>query len=195
MKLYAVGRGLSGFTKKLLVTCVIAAGVSSPALAALDLTNAKVTATLVHPNQELYNKPFSAVVGAGIEFAQGTFAPAYGSFDITSNSIAYFTNVTGQYDSTPFNGYRLDFEGYTGSLSDLVFSSAKSTFKPFEFYVDGNSVFMNVSGQYVENGQYATYDALAPVPEPGEWAMLIAGLGVVGWAARKRQSRGTLSVA
>ena len=27
----------------------------------------------------------------------------------------------------------------------------------------------------------------APVPEPGEWAMIAAGLGVIGFAARRRQ--------
>ena len=28
----------------------------------------------------------------------------------------------------------------------------------------------------------------APVPEPHEWAMMLAGLGLVGWAARRRKA-------
>ena len=28
---------------------------------------------------------------------------------------------------------------------------------------------------------------VSPVPEPHEWAMMLAGLGLVGWAARRRQ--------
>jgi hypothetical protein len=31
----------------------------------------------------------------------------------------------------------------------------------------------------------ATYN-VTTVPEPGEWAMLLAGLGLVGWRARRR---------
>jgi len=29
----------------------------------------------------------------------------------------------------------------------------------------------------------------APVPEPESWAMLMAGLGLIGFAARKRQAK------
>jgi hypothetical protein len=32
------------------------------------------------------------------------------------------------------------------------------------------------------------YVSISPVPEPGEWAMMIAGLGVVGLIARRRRS-------
>jgi hypothetical protein len=28
----------------------------------------------------------------------------------------------------------------------------------------------------------------APVPEPETWAMLLAGLGLVGWMARRRRT-------
>jgi hypothetical protein len=28
---------------------------------------------------------------------------------------------------------------------------------------------------------------VTPVPEPAQWAMMLAGLGLVGWAARRRQ--------
>jgi hypothetical protein len=31
--------------------------------------------------------------------------------------------------------------------------------------------------------------AIAPVPEPETWAMMLLGLGVVGYAARRRASR------
>mgnify|MGYP006183190499 CR=1 FL=1 len=30
-------------------------------------------------------------------------------------------------------------------------------------------------------------NVLAPVPEPETWAMLLAGLGITGWAVRRRQ--------
>lgn len=42
-------------------------------------------------------------------------------------------------------------------------------------------------------GASASFDSgtaynVTAVPEPGEWAMLLAGLGLVGWRARRRQS-------
>ncbi|HVP09739.1 MAG TPA: FxDxF family PEP-CTERM protein, partial [Phycisphaerae bacterium] len=33
---------------------------------------------------------------------------------------------------------------------------------------------------------YAAAVTLAPVPEPGEWAMILAGLGMIGMIARRR---------
>ena len=34
-----------------------------------------------------------------------------------------------------------------------------------------------------------TDSAVTPVPEPGEWAMMLAGLGIVGLIARRRRLR------
>jgi hypothetical protein len=31
--------------------------------------------------------------------------------------------------------------------------------------------------------------AVAEVPEPHEWAMMLAGLGLVGWAARRKNGQ------
>lgn len=35
--------------------------------------------------------------------------------------------------------------------------------------------------------QYAV--SAAPVPEPGEWALMLSGLGLMGFMMRRRQSR------
>ncbi|GAB4167800.1 MAG: hypothetical protein Fur0039_05810 [Rhodocyclaceae bacterium] len=37
-------------------------------------------------------------------------------------------------------------------------------------------------------GDRVAFTTLAPVPEPQTWAMLLAGLGLVGWVARRRRS-------
>lgn len=41
------------------------------------------------------------------------------------------------------------------------------------------------------DGYYSVTEiqALAPVPEPGEWAMLLVGAGLVGFQSGRRQRR------
>ena len=36
----------------------------------------------------------------------------------------------------------------------------------------------------------ARFGPVTPVPEPSQWAMLLAGLGVVAWIVRRRSNRG-----
>ena len=38
-------------------------------------------------------------------------------------------------------------------------------------------------------GSYAGTITLAPVPEPGEWALMMSGLGLIGFMVRRRTSR------
>ena len=38
-----------------------------------------------------------------------------------------------------------------------------------------------------KNDNFGAINVTAAVPEPHEWAMMVAGLGVVGWVARRRQ--------
>ena len=51
--------------------------------------------------------------------------------------------------------------------------------------IDGYGAIGTMSGYPVS--QVITL-ATAPVPEPESWAMLLAGLGLVGWAARRRRT-------
>jgi hypothetical protein len=90
----------------------------------------------------------------------------------------------------------MKYDGFTAQ-SDATFDRYENIFSP-----SGVNIPWNVSGNntveiIVQNGDYtglnptglsATIQAsYAPIPEPGTWAMLLAGLGIVGAAAKRRR--------
>nr|WP_028999619.1 DUF3466 family protein [Azohydromonas australica] len=79
-------------------------------------------------------------------------------------------------------------DGQTVSLNDLLVPwQAKHWFL-------SDAVAINDRGQITGRGfsSFLVYDSyvLTPVPEPEGWALLLAGLGVVGTVARRRPGRG-----
>lgn len=164
-----------------------AALLAVPAQAALNLTGATVVGRLLYPDTSTtLVGPVNATVGAGLEFALGSFAPSVDFFDADATSFTFYAGQGQGYATGSFNGWRFDFTGYSGTLSDLAFNPA-STFTPLGFYVSGNSIFLNVSGQSIGGGQFAQLVAAAGpgVPEPAAWALMLAGFCAVGFAARR----------
>jgi len=51
----------------------------------------------------------------------------------------------------------------------------------------GATLYARVNDTYYANNTGAFSVSVAAVPEPHEWAMMLAGLGLVGWAARRRR--------
>jgi hypothetical protein len=70
------------------------------------------------------------------------------------------------------------FDGTTGSTFNSLILSTGSYF----YKVEGNVA----QGAFA--GLYTITSTLAPVPEPSTYAMLLAGLGAVGFMARRRKS-------
>lgn len=81
------------------------------------------------------------------------------------------------------------FDGTNGTGNNL-YGSPLGDYHPmsnllavgdYSLRVAGTGVGLNGAGMY-------TWTAVAqPVPEPGEWAMLLAGFGLIGAAARRRR--------
>jgi Bacterial protein of unknown function (DUF839)/PEP-CTERM motif len=56
-----------------------------------------------------------------------------------------------------------------------------------QYYIGNMQAHYGIAGELVEGGQ--VYAISAPVPEPETYAMLIAGLGLVGAAAKRRKQK------
>ena len=112
-----------------------------------------------------------------------------GYFDVDS---ARSFSLTG-FDSHPLGNDFLGMQGGSGldglgvTLSDglapgLYSGSLKLRYKGYNDYgyLDANygEVTLNLTGKVV-----------AAVPEPAEWAMMLAGLGLVGAIAKRRRAR------
>ena len=108
-----------------------------------------------------------------------------GTFSFTYGEAFYLVG-----DLSAFIGDGLQSFTFFGASDQSASSSEPDTDIPtmLDF---GNGAFL--SSILLPDGAVASFAsgtpynvATAPVPEPGEWALLLAGLGLVGWRARQR---------
>ena len=84
--------------------------------------------------------------------------------------------------------YMQTFDLMLASSYSPAFLSANGGFAGSAFNgllagLDGGKAYLNIHTTEFAAGEIRGF--LAPVPEPETWAMLLAGLGMVGWAARR----------
>lgn len=166
-------------------------------------TNNSVEYTLgAGVNHTLTQIDFSAFVSANDQLSFGT------TFGDLSVSVHYQDTVSNLTENVGFLVGNLGFisfvpdsDGISGSLQDGVDGSTKNfgwhikeggklTFSFNELYDDAQ--FDGLSGPGYWDAQWQNGSTLtlvtAPVPEPETYAMMLAGLGLVAFAARRRKS-------
>ena len=81
--------------------------------------------------------------------------------------------------------------GHNFGLVPTSWSASNHSSDPYDLMADGNirivgsDLLTEAEIDYARGSRLLT--VTTPVPEPGEWAMLLLGLGVTGAAARRRQ--------
>lgn len=95
-----------------------------------------------------------------------------------NNGLDILVNGNGTGHTTLFESFRL---GYANFTLDDYFVAGMNT---IDFVIMNGTAALNPTGLRVE----MTGTAM-PVPEPGTWAMVALGLGLVGLGTSRRQSR------
>lgn len=118
------------------------------------------------------------------------------------NSVDYYNvggagtsfSVTFDY-GPPFPSLTIPAVTFTSALlksGNMEFWNATPNGSSFGFTqlgLDAGSYFIEVAGHANSafGGAYAVSLMAQPVPEPGEWAMMLAGFGLIAAAARRRR--------
>lgn len=175
--------------------------IAAPASAA-SIIGETVNVSARYPTTEsVYSNPGDRIVTDGVEYATGAFANYNSSFsvDVRDNSFVINSNSPTFFGIAPFNGFVLQLRSLTQFLSASV--DPTSSLNPVSLSFDSDEIFVNFSGAGTSSPWSTTInfttDAVAAVPEPSTWMLMLLGFGAVGFAMRrsKGQVKTTVSYA
>ncbi|MDT7519546.1 FxDxF family PEP-CTERM protein [Rhodoferax sp. TBRC 17660] len=127
-------------------------------------------------------------VGAGVEVAN--VVDGIGTLDISDDGFtAHFTR-DGGFSNGSFNGFRItDISGTIGAFTSFSLVSNTGLGGTPTLSFDADNLYVNWQGQSFNGGDVVFSVNVAPVPEPETYAMMLAGLGLLGAAARHRKQK------
>lgn len=149
-----------------------ASSASLGAIASSVPTSFNAASTSAGPFSDVFSFSLSATSSVGVSVMN---LPVAGLFNTIFTSASLFSNP----DGVLFNGD--DSLVTPGTLSSNAFSFSSAP-------VGAGSYYLNVSGigNGPQGGLYNGSISVAAVPEPETYAMLLAGMGVMFFIARRR---------
>lgn len=152
----------------------------------------------------------TAALGAGTAMAD-TLSPVFvsadssgyftnaliGSFTLTetsnvSGSVLAATGITYAGGTLPLQSVTFSFAGLSGQTdldaSATGFSYASLAAGTYQILVSGQLSGTSVMpGSAIVGAEFTTSLAVSPAPEPATYAMMLAGVGALGFVARRRR--------
>jgi len=166
--------------KRFFSALLIAVGLSSISLPSLAITDTALNLTSEYTfTGGQFDGSFLDRFTFSFKKATGTQATFdFGFSDIAAASYALVPSSTQPASFQPLN------------LQDALGIGAFSATSEVHTLTPNVQYSLFVSGRGTGDGYTVT---VTPVPEPGEWAMMLSGLALLGLIARRRTSRPTIS--
>ena len=163
--------------------CAVTAALAFALPAQADNTGSAVFGTLAFgangANGGQYWSPQNTVIGAGVEYYYAD-AANIDTADFTGTQLIINDMVLPGFNA---NGWKMTFTGF--SQMTLV----SSDFNPGLTYgLNGSTIEVNWVGVGDAPHNFTAVFDVTAVPEPGTYALMLAGLAGVGFVARRRMS-------
>lgn len=167
-----------------------AACMASPAVQADYLDGSTILYNPLSPSHpDPLGGPYAATVGSGIEygFLLGPNNTPLGSIDVQDQAIRIQFDQTGTWWNFIL---QFDIAPSLPSLESVQFGPETSLIysQNAALSFSGHRIELDVSGITIGQNLVVLDLNAAVVPEPGSTAMLLAGLGTLGWVARRQRS-------
>lgn len=177
--------------KKCAIAATIACSVFAAQAASTTVTDLGLVTTTTTKGTDTtsgsFEDFFNFTVGVNAGSILVSTAATFSNYGVSLSNLALYLGTFSTTSS--LSGLTPIVSSTSPVFSDLGGGIMVDTIASKSFSLDPAATYtLAVSGTSVGDSRYTTIVQLAPVPEPETYAMLLAGLGVMGFVARRRKN-------